>query len=113
MSRNLEVQPFAAFLIILLGLIVYIIIFASIGDALYMPQAFGHFVAVWLPVLLSGVVFLSVCRNTSASKKSLYLGALATTIFAPTIAWNLGFLSALRSLIGRCSNAASGQQRTS
>jgi hypothetical protein len=28
-----------------------------------------------------------MCRNTSASKKFLYAGALATAIFAPTIAW--------------------------
>jgi hypothetical protein len=89
MSRYWEVHPLAAFLIILLGMVVYVSIFASIGDALHTPQAFGHFVAVWLPVLLSGIVFLSMCRNTSASKKSLYLGALATALIAPTIAWQL------------------------
>lgn len=89
MSRYLEVHPLAAFLIILLGAVVYVLTFISIGDTLYMPQAFGNFVAVWLPVLLSGIVFLSMCRNTSASKKSLYWGALATAIFAPTIAWQL------------------------
>jgi hypothetical protein len=68
MSGNLEVHPFAAFLIILLGVVVYILIFSSIGDTLYMPRAFGHFVVAWLPVVLSGIVFFSMCRNTSASK---------------------------------------------
>lgn len=87
MSRTLVAHPLPAFLLILLGTVAYILIFKSIGDTLCMPQAFGHVVAVWLPALLSGIVFLSMCRNTAASKKSLYAGALATAIFAPTIAW--------------------------
>ena len=80
-------HPFPAFLIILLGAVVYILIFKSIGDTLFMPQAFGHVVAVWLPVLLSGIVFYQCAATLQRQKKSLYLGALATALFAPTIAW--------------------------
>lgn len=84
-----EIGSISAFIVTTLMMIGYVSLIFPILDMLNVPVLLANFVAAWLPVLLSFVMYVLLKRNAMPSKRSLYLGACATALFAPPIAWQL------------------------
>lgn len=84
-----DLGPRAAFGVMTLLMIRYVCAIVPTLDMLSPPQVLGHFVGVWLPVLLSFLVYVLLFRDASPSKRILYLRACATAVLAPFIAWQL------------------------
>jgi len=78
-----------AFGAITLAVLVYLCVVVPTLDMLSLPSLLGHFVTVWLPVLLSFVAYVSIYRDASQHKGWLYLQASATAVLAPYLAWQV------------------------
>lgn len=87
MNLGLGIWGGIAFSGITLAVLVYLCVLGPILNMLSLPHVLGHFVAVWLPVLLSFVAYISLYRDKAQHKGWLYLQASATAVLAPFLAW--------------------------
>ena len=78
-----------AFGAIAFAVLAYLSVVMPILNMLNLSSLLGHFVVVWLPVLLSFVAYVSIYRDASQNKGWLYFQASATAVFAPYFAWQV------------------------
>ena len=89
--QSIKTKPLPAFLLAALVALGYICLIFSLLGLLRAPQALGHVMSVWLPCLLSAMVYLSLTGRASTAKLKVHSQTLAVAVLAPTSAWSVYF----------------------
>jgi hypothetical protein len=79
-------RPLAAFGLTTLAALAYMGVVLIWEMPASLPNLAGHLLVIWLPVILSALLYASLADATSASAPMRWLRVVVAGLFAPTIA---------------------------